>query len=176
MKKISKPTKEIPPFYQHYMSKVPEDGKLLKHLASIMAETEKLVLPLTEEQLTYRYSEGKWTIKDIIVHLSDCERVIIYQAMRFARADKTALPGFDENLFAENAHANNRDIKDMLNELKLTRKASIAFIKTLDDEALDRTSVANGFHISARLLVNHIYGHHRHHLHLIRERYIGVVM
>jgi hypothetical protein len=98
--------------------------------------------------------------------------VIIYRAMRIARADKTNLPGFDENLFVANANANNRDIKNILAELKTYRTASIAFIESLDEESLNRSGTANNFELTTCLLVNHLYGHHRHHLKVLNERYL----
>ena len=172
MEKIYKPTDGVPSFYQPYMDCVPNDGNLLQHLKDIRDETEELISGLSEEKLTYSYRKDKWTIKDILVHLADCERVIIYRAMRIARADKTNLPGFDENLFASNANANNRKVDDIMKELSALRAATVVFIETLDEESLNRTGTANGFPLSARLLVNHIYGHHRHHLNIIRERYL----
>lgn len=172
MKIIHKPKDGYAAFYQHYMDLVPNDGNLIAHLKAIQAETEDLISKLPEEKLLYRYSAGKWTIKDILVHLSDCERVIIYRATRIARGDKTDLPGFDENLFASNANANHRKVKNILKELKVLRVSSIAFIESLDDEALDRTGTANNYPMSTRLLVNHIYGHHRHHLNIIHKRYL----
>ena len=172
MKRIDKPSGNYPSFYQPYMDCIASDGELLQHLTAIVPETEALLAPLSEEQLLYRYSEGKWTIKDIILHLADCERVIIYRAMRMARADKTNLPGFDEDLFVSNAHANKRDIKNILAELKAYRTASIIFIASLDEEALNRSGTANNFELTARLLVNHLYGHHRHHLNIINQRYL----
>lgn len=172
MKKIDKPAAGFPSFYQQYMDEVPGDGNLLQHLSDIQTETIALVEGLTEEQLNFSYSEGKWTIKDIIVHLSDCERIICYRAMRIARGDKTPLPGFDEDLFAANANAKHRTLGDIFKELSALRSATIAFVETLDDASLDNTGTANGFPLSARLLVNHVYGHHRHHLTIIRERYL----
>jgi uncharacterized damage-inducible protein DinB len=172
MGKINKPKTDIPLFYQPYMDCVPDDGNLLQHLKEIQTETEQLISGLSEEKLSYSYSKDKWTIKDILVHLSDCERVLIYRTMRIARADKTNLPGFDENLFAANAHAGSRKVEDMLKELSVLRAATLVFIETLDEESLDRTATANGYPLSARLLVNHIYGHHRHHLNIIREKYL----
>lgn len=172
MDKIYKPTNDVPSFYQPYMDRVPNDGNLLQHLKDILAETEELISSLSEEKLLYSYSKDKWTIKDIMVHLSDCERVIIYRAMRIGRGDKTNLPGFDENLLASNANANTRKVDGILKELSILRAATIVFIETLDEESLDRTGTANGYPLSARLLVNHIYGHHRHHLNIIREKYL----
>ncbi|MEP6948194.1 MAG: DinB family protein [Ginsengibacter sp.] len=172
MKKINKPRNDIPSFYQPYMDCVPDDGNLIQHLKEIQTETQKLISGLSEERLVYRYDKDKWTIKDILVHLADCERVIVYRVMRIARADKTNLPGFDENLFAANANAGNRKVEDMMRELSAFRAATLVFIETLDEESLDRTGTANGYPLSARLLVNHIYGHHRHHLNIIREKYL----
>lgn len=172
MRKIYKPATGIPAFYQPYMDNVPGDGDLFEHLDAIQTETEKLVSGLSEEQLNSSYSKNKWTIKDILVHLADCERVIIYRAMRIGRGDTTELPGFDENIFASNAGAGNRKIEDILKELSTVRQASLAFIQSLDDESLDRTGTANGYTLSSRLLVNHIYGHQRHHLNIIKERYL----
>jgi uncharacterized damage-inducible protein DinB len=172
MKKISKPTDNVPAFYQHYMDLVPDDGRLTSHLEDILIETEKLVTNLSEEKLLYRYAKDKWTIKDIIVHLSDCERIIIYRATCIARGDKTNLPGFDENHYAITANANNRKVNDILNELSAQRAATVAFIETLDEESLNRTGTANGYSLPARLLVNHIYAHHQHHLAIIKEKYL----
>lgn len=173
MRTLHKPASGIPSFYEPYLSKVPDDGKLLIHLNDILAETITLARSLSEEKLHYRYADGKWTIKDILVHLSDCERVIMYRAMRMGRGDKTNLPGFDENLFVENAHASGRTLEDILSELSAARAFSIAFIQSLSEEALDSEGTANGYPLSCRLLVNHLYGHHRHHLTVIQERYLA---
>ncbi|MCW3090055.1 MAG: hypothetical protein JWP81_1124 [Ferruginibacter sp.] len=172
MEKIYKPAAGYPSFYQQYMDQVPNDGNLLQHLKEIQKETEVLVAVLSEEQLDFSYSEGKWTIRDILVHLADCERVIIYRAMRIARGDKTPLPGFDENIFVANAHAKQRKPDHIMKELSALREATLVFIESLDQEALENTGTANGFPLSARLLINHIYGHQRHHLNIIREKYL----
>ena len=173
MRSIQKPVTGIPSFYAPYLSKVPDDGQLLKHLNDILAETTQMARSLSEEKLHYRYALGKWTIKDILVHLSDCERVIMYRAMRMGRGDTTNLPGFDENLFVDNAHASERTLESILSELSAARAASITFIQSLSEEALDSEGIANGYPLSCRLLVNHLYGHHRHHLIIIKERYLA---
>ncbi len=172
MKIIYKPKNGVPSFYQGYMDCVPDDGNLLLHLENIQSETEQLFSNLSEEKLLYRYQPNKWSIKDLLVHLADCERVITYRAMRIARCDKTDLPSFDENLFVSNAKADKRNINNILKELSTLRSATLVFIESLDEEALERTGTANGYAISARLLVNHIYGHHQHHLKIIKEKYL----
>jgi len=172
LKKIYKPTETIAPFYQQYINNVPDDGNLLIHLEDIFSETEELISPLSEEKMTYRYAPGKWTIKDMLVHMSDTERIFIYRALRFSRGDETALPGFKENSFADFALANEREKEDILREYSLVRESSIAFVESLSDEALNRKGSANGYPVSVRLLVNLIYGHHKHHLNIMRERYL----
>jgi hypothetical protein len=172
LKKIYKPTETVAPFYQRYINLVPDDGNLLIHLEDIFSETEDLINPLTEEKMNYRYEPGKWTIKDILVHLSDSERIFVYRALRVSRADETPLPGFEENLFAENAGANQREKEDIMREFSLVRESSIAFIESLSDDALGRKGTANAYPVSVLLIVNLIYGHHKHHLNILRERYL----
>lgn len=159
-------------FYQRYINLVPDDGNLLIHLEDIFSETEELIGPLSEEKMNYRYAPEKWTIKDMLVHMSDTERIFVYRALRFSRGDKTELPGFEENLFAEYAGANEREKEDIMREYSLVRESSIAFVESLSDEALNRTGSANGYPVSVRLIVNLIYGHQKHHLNILRDRYI----
>jgi uncharacterized damage-inducible protein DinB len=172
LKKIYKPTGPVVDFYQRYINLVPDDGNLLIHLEDICSETEELIHPLSEEKMNYRYAPGKWTIKDMLVHMSDTERVFVYRALRFSRGDQTDLPGFEESLFAEYARANEREKEDILREFSLVREASIAFVESLSDEALGRKGRASEHPVSVRLLVNLLYGHHKHHLNILRERYL----
>jgi uncharacterized damage-inducible protein DinB len=172
VKKIYKPTEIVVPFYQRYINLVPDDGNLLIHLEDIFSETEEMITPLDEQKMNYRYAPGKWSIKDILVHLSDAERIFVYRALRFARGDKTALAGFEENDYADFARANERDKEDILREFSLVRESSIAFIESLSDDALNRKGVSNNNPASVRLMVNLIYGHHKHHLNILQERYL----
>ncbi|MGC4039069.1 MAG: DinB family protein [Chitinophagaceae bacterium] len=122
MKKIAKPSpSDIPSFYQAYMDFVPGDENLIKNLVDILIETEQLILSLPESKLLYRYQPEKWSIKDVVNHLSDCERIITYRALRIARADSTNLPGFDEDEFAKYTNADNRTSQDLLYELRACR-------------------------------------------------------
>jgi len=173
LKKIYKTTDHHAPAYmQSYITLVPDDGNLLIHLEDIFSETEEMIHPLTDEKMHYRYASGKWTIKDMLLHMSDTERIFVYRALRFSRGDDTRLPGFDENIFAEKAGANEREKEDILREYSLVRESSIAFIESLSDEALDRKGSANNYLFSVRFIVNMIYGHHKHHLNILRERYL----
>lgn len=157
---------------QAYIKLVPDDGNLLIHLEDIFSETQEILAPLSEEKMNYAYAPGKWTIKDMLVHLSDTERIFVYRALRFSRGDETPLPGFEESLFAANARANEREKEDIIREYSLVRESSIAFIESLSDEALDRRGLANNNLLSVRYIVNLIYGHHKHHLNILRERYL----
>ena len=157
---------------QAYIKLVPDDGNLLIHLEDIFSETQEILAPLSEEKMNYAYAPGKWTIKDMLVHLSDTERIFVYRALRFSRGDETPLPGFEESIFAANARANDREKEDIIREYSLVRESSIAFIESLSDEALDRRGLANNNLLSVRYMVNLIYGHHKHHLNILRERYL----
>jgi uncharacterized damage-inducible protein DinB len=172
LKKIYKPAEHGAPYMERYIQNVPDDGNLLIHLEDIFSETEDIINGLPEEKLLYRYAPGKWTIKDMLVHLIDCERIFVYRALRFSRGDETALPGFEESLFAENAGANERDKEDIMREYSLVRESSIAFIESITDAAMDRKGLANNYPLTVRYIVNLIYGHHKHHLNILRERYI----
>ncbi len=172
MKKIYKPTEQGAPYMERYIQWVPDDGNLLIHLEDIFSETEELIRPLSEEKMAFSYAPGKWTIKDMLVHLTDCERIFIYRALRFSRGDETPLPGFEESLFAAHAGANDREKEDILREYSLVRESSIAFIESLTDEALDRKGFANNIPLSTRYIVNLVYGHHKHHLNILQERYL----
>ncbi|MFI5124097.1 MAG: DinB family protein [Chitinophagales bacterium] len=170
--KIYKPKGFCPPFYKGYLDLVPDDGNLLMHLQDIFADTEELVNELPPEKLTYAYAEGKWTIKDILVHLCDAERVFIYRALCFSRGDETPLPGFDEQVFAKYARANERETEDILREFSRVRESSISFMESMNQEALERKGIASDNPLTVALLLNVVYGHHKHHINIIHERYM----
>jgi uncharacterized damage-inducible protein DinB len=173
MKIIDKPEAgEYSPYAASYISLLPNDGLVLKHLKENLKATGDFILSLSEEKLDFRYSEGKWTIKEILVHLSDDERIYAYRALRFARNDPTELPGFEQDRFAFYSGANSRGIRDILKEFATVRKATISLFKSLDDEALMRTGVADGNSVSVRALAYHIAGHELRHVRIIKERYL----
>ena len=172
IRKIYKPKGFCPPFFKGYLDLVPDDGNLLIHLQDIFADTEELVNELPPEKLSYAYAEGKWTIKDILVHLCDAERIFIYRALRFSRGDETPLPGFEESDYAKYARANERETADIMREFGLVRESSIGFMESLDEAALERKGTANGNLLTVGLLLNIVYGHHKHHINIIHERYM----
>jgi uncharacterized damage-inducible protein DinB len=170
---IQKPNEgEYPPYAHIYIDLLPDDGKILQHLADGFDAARELILSLPEERLLHRYAEGKWTIKEILAHLVDDERIYVYRALRFARNDATELPGFDQDHFAGYSEANKRAAADLLEELSLVRQSTIAFFKSLDPAALLRRGVADGKSASVRALAYHIAGHELRHMNIIRERYL----
>lgn len=173
MKKIEKPQAgEYAPYTIMYIGLLPDDGLVLKHLQDNLQATKNLILSLPAEKLVHRYAAGKWTIKEILVHISDDERIYAYRALRFARNDKTELPGFEQDDYARYSGANARDLDDILEELTAVRKATISLFNSFDNEALTRAGVANGNIMSVRAAAYHIAGHELHHINIIKERYL----
>jgi len=142
---IEKPGDSEYPAYAHiYIDLLPDDGLILQHLAENLEHTRNFVASLPEDRLLYRYAPGKWTIKEILNHLIDDERIYVYRALRFARNDVVELPGFDQDHYAQHSGANQRPIEDILDELTSVRRSTIAFFNSLDDVSLLRTGVADG--------------------------------
>lgn len=121
------------------------------------------------------YAPGKWTVKDIMQHLIDNERIMSYRAMRFARNDKTTLPGYDEELFGANTTANSRTIEDLLDEFLLVRQSTIALFKSFSGEMLHREGISFNQRISPLALGFVLIGHPIHHLNVLKERYFPLV-
>jgi len=173
MKKIEKPAAgEFAPETIVYIGLLPDDGRVLDHLANNLKATSEFILSLPEEKLLYRYAEGKWTMKEIMVHISDDERIYAYRALRFARGDATDLPGFDQDAYAIQSNANERDIKDILDEFATVRQATISLFEAFDSKALMRAGMADGRIMSVRAAAYHIAGHEMRHINIIRERYL----
>lgn len=159
-------------YYQQYVSKVPE-GDLISLLREQALDTVTMLQGLSPSQADHAYAPGKWTVKQVIGHIIDAERVFVYRAMCFARRDATALPPFDENSYVDNANFQSRTLADLLEELQLVRAATIQFAKTLDVESLTNRGTASGRSVTVRALLYIVAGHERHHANLLRERYLS---
>jgi len=172
---IPKPSAgEYPAEVRSYIDRVPDDGRLLEHMAESLRATTRLVLSLPEERLLRPYAPGKWTIKEALVHIVDDERIYSYRALRFARGDTTELPGFEQDDYVPLSGANDRPVQDIMAEYAAVREATIALFRGLPPQALLRSGVANGNLASVRALGYHITGHEAHHVHIIKERYLGL--
>jgi len=162
---------EYNPHYKHYILELGNVDlfEILKVSSDELLETIK---DLSEEKMVFRYEEGKWSIKEILQHLIDTERIMSYRALRFSRNDATELQGFDENWYVDNSNGNDRNSNDLIDEFTCTRRASISLFKSFTDEMLLLSGTANGSDMSVRALGFIIAGHQMHHLKMIRERYL----
>lgn len=173
MKRIPKPEpNEYAPYAIMYIGLLPDDGLILKHLEDNLRATTEFLRAVPDEKLSYRYAEGKWTIKEIVAHLIDDERIYAYRALRFARNDQTELPGFEQDAYAVESTANERSLEDLLEEFATVRKSTIALFNSFDERVLTRSGVASGNVMSVRAIAYHLAGHELRHLNIIRERYL----
>lgn len=167
------PQEEYAAYFETYIKLIDTETKsIIKSLTESQNEFETLLRNLSKEKQDFAYAEGKWTMKELIQHIVDTERVFCYRALCFARNDKTALPGFDQDLFVNNDTANDRDYNDLLNEMATLRKSTIQLYKSFSDEALLRVGVASENKMSVRALGYLFSGHQIHHLNVVKERYL----
>lgn len=138
-------------------------------------KTVEIYSNLTEEQSLFAYAEGKWTLKELLLHLSDTERVFQYRILAFARGDQNELPGFDEELYANKSFANERSLSSLLEEYQSVRKSSQILLETANPSMLKNVGIANGNQISAETIGKLIVGHNIHHLNIIEERYLSKI-
>ena len=162
---------EYDPYYQKYVGLVPED-EIVPALDGQTDELDKLFDGVPEEKGTFAYADGKWTLKEVLSHLIDGERMFAYRVFRIARGDKTPIEGFEQDGYIENSHANRRTFSELLNEFRLLREANVLFFKNLETGDWVRTGTANNVEVSVRSLAWIMVGHIRHHTAILRERYL----
>ncbi|WP_312173119.1 DinB family protein [Chryseobacterium sp.] len=158
-------------YIQRYLDLIPSEN-WLEELKKTGEQTVELYAQLSEEQSSFAYAEGKWTLKELLLHLSDTERVFQYRILAFLRSDQNELPGFDEELYANQSFANERTVSSLLEEYQLIRKSSQVLLETAHLSALKNIGTANGNQISAETIGKLIVGHNVHHLNIIKERYL----
>ena len=164
---------EYAPDYQAYVNQVSETD-ILPVLRSQMDDLDVLLERVAPEKETYAYAEGKWSIRQIVGHLIDGERVFGYRAFCLARSEQQNLPGFDQDDYLQTAPYNHIELEDLLSELRLIRLGNIAMFRTLDEEAWNRIGTANQNQITVRAIAFIMAGHVRHHMSVLRERYLAV--
>jgi len=140
-------------------------------LASQQQVMVKLFTDLYVDKGNYRYAEGKWTLKEVLLHMIDTERVFAYRAMCIARGEQQNLPGFSENSYTANGNADAREMTNLLEEYQAVRMGSICLLRSLTTEQADKLGSANGRPVSVRALAYMTAGHELHHLHILKERY-----
>jgi hypothetical protein len=165
------PVNEYASFYATYIKAI-ENVELIEELEICLHDFIKFVQNIPMDKFDFRYAEGKWTIKDIIQHLIDAERVFSYRALRISRNDKTPLPGFEENDYVDNTNANGRSIQDLLTEFSAVRHSTLLLFKSFSDEQLARIGIASGNEVSVRAIGFIIIGHQKHHQKVFAERYL----
>ncbi|MDP3717465.1 MAG: DinB family protein [Acidobacteriota bacterium] len=164
---------EFAPFYASYVAKVGDRGPLA-FLNAQVTEFER-IRGLADAKGDHRYAEGKWSVKELLGHLADAERVFAYRLLRIARADQTPLAGFDENAWAEVAPHGRRTLVEVVDDLIAVRRATITLVESLDATALGNVGVANNNPVSARAICWIIAGHAQHHLGILQDRYsVGI--
>lgn len=170
---VSRPEKdEYNEFYQGYVSKVPCEN-ILSELETQIAALSEIFSPITEEKGLFAYAEGKWTIKQVLGHLIDGERVFSYRVLRISRRDQTPLAGFDENEYVAESNFNERAIGEMLEEFSLLRRSNLLLLQSLPEKAWLYRGTASGFPISVRALAYIMFGHAAHHAKILQERYLN---
>lgn len=168
---MNRPEKtEYDPYYEHYVSLV-EDHDILNTLGAQPAALRTLFTAVPEEKGSFSYAEGKWTIKEVLGHLIDGERMFAYRLFRISRGDQTPIEGFEQDGYIENAHSSRRSFAELLDEFSLLRQANMLFFNNLTDDAWGRVGTANDVKISVRALVYIMAGHIEHHLGVLKERY-----
>ncbi len=157
-------------FYHGYISEVPGD-RIGTYLRDQLAELDRLVSPLDDERAKARYAPDKWSVKEVLGHLADSERIFSYRLLRIARNDATPLPGFDENAYVPAGEFDTRPLASIIAELRALRASTIALMEGVGADAWARRGQASGKSISARALAYIIAGHMTHHTRVLRERY-----
>lgn len=162
----------VPQFYHKYILQTTEDDAL----QAIEANGERAVTFLQnvdEDKWALRYAEGKWSIKEVVQHLIDAERIFSYRALCIARGERASLPGFDENSYAANSKAGNRRKDELISEFETLRQSTVQLFASFDDEQLKSTGIANNNSVSVNGIGFIIPGHVEHHLNILEERYLS---
>ena len=165
-------TNEFDPYYNTYISLI-EGDNVLPVLDAQPAEIRAMFSQVPEEKGTFAYADGKWTIKEVLSHLTDGERMFAYRILRISRGDETPIEGFEQDGYIENSNANNRSFASLLDEFDLQRCSNMLMLNNISDEGARRMGTASGLAISARALAYIMAGHVRHHVGILKARYLA---
>ncbi len=162
---------EYAPFHETYLKAVPSRGSARSLLKSTFKETHRMLSALPEEMGNYTYEAGKWTVKEMLIHLIDAERVFAYRTLTFMRGDRIALPGFNQDIWMEQVNVSGRTIKDLFKEWKVVRDNTLFLLTQCTEEQSQFLGTASGWKVTTRAMFYVIIGHHIHHLNILKERY-----
>lgn len=169
---INRPEKEeYAPYYLPYVNAVPE-GDIMAILTKQLEDTKHLLRNVTDEQGEFRYASGKWTIKEVVGHMIDTERIMAYRLLCIARGETVSLPGFDESLYVANSSFNGQSFEQLLEHFSVVRKSTLLLMNSINADAWLREGLANNTGMSARAVAFIIAGHAMHHCRIIKERYL----
>jgi len=160
-----------PSFYQAYIEKIP-NGELIDLFSFSLSESLKSLVMISEEKGNYSYEEGKWSIKTVLQHLIDVERILSYRALAIARGENNNIPGFDHDSYALESKGDHRTVKALLEELKRLRASTIDLFSSMDQDMLSKVGKANGYDFRPEQLGYVIIGHEMHHVSVLEERYL----
>jgi uncharacterized damage-inducible protein DinB len=171
---MNRPEKhEFDPYYNTYISIVPDEA-LMPILITQPAELREIFSEMPEERGGFAYAEGKWTVKELLSHVIDGERIFAYRILRISRGDETPIEGFEQDGYIENSNANNRSFADLLDEFELQRRSNVLLLKNLSAEGEGRIGTASEKSVSVRALAYILAGHVIHHIDILRYRYFGL--
>lgn len=159
------------PYYFNYIDRIKSDD-LLVYLKEQKDEFLKLLKNIPKEKENYAYAEGKWTIKEVLGHCIDTERIMAYRAFSIARGEQQKLPGFDQDFYVKLGDFENRTVEDLSEEFSLLRESNLYLTKTFTEEMLSRMGTANNQHVSARAVLFVLAGHLEHHVEVLKEKYL----
>jgi len=165
---------QVPGFYQKYLSYLEEDNPL-ELLVHCQEKAHAMYAQFLGDHELLNYQQDKWTVRQMLQHVNDAERVMAYRALRIARNDKTELPGYNQDLFAQFDQANDRTLADLLQEAQVLRESSLLLFKSLPEQAWERKATANGYSIDVLLLAYIIAGHQMHHVEVLRTHYLPLL-
>jgi hypothetical protein len=169
---INRPEKdEFAPYYLPYVNSVPE-GDIISILNKQLEDTKLLLENVTEEQGRFRYAPGKWSIKEVVGHMTDTERIMAYRLLCIARGETVSLPGFDESVYVSHASFNEQTIEKLLEHFSVVRQSTLILMESLAEESWLRRGLANNTDVTVRGVAYIIAGHAIHHCRIIKERYL----
>ncbi|MCZ8534825.1 DinB family protein [Psychrobacillus psychrodurans] len=163
---------EYAPYYQSYVELVSE-GDFVNLLEEGIGKTTQLVSHLSEEQGMFRYAAEKWTVKELLGHMADTERIMAHRLLSVVRGDAVSLPGFDEEVYVQAASFNEQSVNDLLQNLQAVRSSTIHLMKSIDAESMQKSGTANNSNVTVRALVVIILGHELHHCNILKDRYLA---
>lgn len=164
--------KEYHSYYKAYLEKANTDSNIVEGLKESLKSAVAFYSDIPEEKHNYAYAEGKWTVKDVLLHVIDTERIFTYRALRISRRDKSPMVGFEQDDYVANSYAGNRTLENLIEEYKAVRQATMTLFNSFDSTTLLQIGEASGAPFSVRVLGYITIGHENHHIQIIKERYL----